>query len=88
MFAFAIGTMSDSMEGGLINTLFPVIAKALALDVGALGVLSSVSKWARMLFGTMWAILGDKFGRKKIMVLMTGFWGLWTAAAGLAQNFN
>ncbi|MCU0486316.1 MAG: MFS transporter [Anaerolineales bacterium] len=88
MFAFAFGTMSDSMEGGLINTLFPVIAKALNLDVGALGLLSSLSKWARMIFGTLWAIAGDKFGRKLIMVVMTGFWGLWTAAAGLANNFN
>lgn len=88
MFAFAIGTMSDSMEGGLINTLFPVIQAALGLELGALGVLSSISKWARMLFGTMWAILGDKFGRKKVLVLMTGFWGLWTAAAGFAQNFT
>jgi len=88
MFAFAIGTMSDSMEGGLINTLFPVIAQSLSLSVGALGTLSSMSKWARMIFGTMWAILGDKYGRKKIMFWMTGVWGLWTAAAGLAQNFN
>lgn len=88
MFAFAFGTMSDSMEGGLINTLFPVIAKALNLDVGALGLLSSLSKWARMIFGTLWAIAGDKFGRKLIMVVMTGFWGLWTAAAGLANSFQ
>ena len=88
MFAFAVGTMSDSMEGGLINTLFPVISKALGLDIGALGTLSSISKWARMLFGTMWAIAGDKFGRKKILVWMTGVWGLWTAAAGFAQNFT
>ncbi len=88
MFAFAVGTMSDSMEGGLINTLFPVISKALGLDIGALGTLSSISKWARMLFGTLWAIAGDKFGRKKILVWMTGFWGLWTAAAGFARNFT
>jgi MFS family permease len=88
MFSFAIGTMSDSMEGGLINTLFPVIQAALGLPLGALGTLSSISKWARMLFGTLWAVLGDKFGRKKVLVLMTGFWGLWTAAAGLAQNFT
>ncbi len=88
MFAFAFGTMSDSMEGGLINTLFPVIAKALGLDVGALGTLSSISKWARMLFGTLWAIAGDKYGRKRILVWMTGVWGLWTAAAGLAQNYT
>jgi MFS family permease len=88
LFAFAIGQVSDSAEGGLINTLFPVIAQALGLDVGALGILSSVSKWARMLFGTLWAIVADKLGRKLILVLMTGVWGLWTAAAGLAQNFT
>lgn len=88
MFSFAVGTMSDSMEGGLINTLFPVIAQALALEVGALGTLSSMSKWARMIFGTLWAILGDKYGRKKILFWMTGVWGLWTAAAGLAQDFT
>ncbi len=88
MFAFAFGTMSDSMEGGLINTLFPVIAKALNLDIGALGLLSSISRWARMIFGTLWAVLGDKFGRKTIMVVMTGFWGIWTAAAGFAQDFT
>lgn len=88
MFSFAVGTMSDSMEGGLINTLFPVIAQALTLEVGALGTLSSMSKWARMLFGTLWAIAGDKYGRKKILFWMTGVWGLWTAAAGLAQNFT
>ncbi len=87
MFAFAVGTMSDSMEGGLINTLFPVIAQALSLEVGALGTLSSISKWARMIFGTLWAIAGDKFGRKRILVWMTGVWGLWTAAAGLAQDY-
>jgi len=51
-------------------------------------VLSSMSKWARMLFGTAWAIIGDKVGRKTIMVWMTGVWGLWTCAAGLAQNFT
>ncbi len=88
MFAFAVGTMSDSMEGGLINTLFPVISKALNLNVGDLGTLSSISKWARMLFGTMWAIAGDKFGRKMLMVWMTGVWGIWTCAAGLAKNFT
>lgn len=88
MFAFAFGTMSDSMEGGLINTLFPVIMQALNLQVGALGTLSSMGKWARMIFGTLWAVLGDKYGRKLVLVVMTGFWGLWTAAAGLAQNFT
>jgi MFS family permease len=33
-------------------------------------------------------IIGDKIGRKTIMVWMTGVWGFWTCAAGLAQNFT
>ncbi len=88
LFAFAIGQVSDSAEGGLINTLFPVIMDALALPLGALGQLSSVSKFARMLFGTAWSILADRVGRKLILVLMTGIWGIWTAAAGLAQDYT
>jgi MFS family permease len=36
----------------------------------------------------MWAIAGDRYGRKRIMVWMTGVWGLWTAAAGFAQNYT
>jgi MFS family permease len=88
MGAFAFATLSDNMEGGLINTLFPVIMKALNLDVGALGVLSSVSKYARMIFGPIWSMLGDRIGRKMVLVFMTGVWGLWTAAAGLAQDYT
>lgn len=88
LFSFAIGQVSDSAEGGLINTLFPVIMDALALPLGALGQLSSVSKFARMIFGTAWSILADRVGRKLILVLMTGVWGIWTAAAGLAQDYT
>ena len=88
LFSFAIGQVRDSAEGGLINTLFPVIMDALALPLGALGQLSSVSKFARMIFGTAWSILADRVGRKLILVLMTGVWGIWTAAAGLAQDYT
>jgi MFS family permease len=88
LFAFAIGQVGDSAEGGLINTLFPVIMEALSLPLGALGQLSSVSKFARMIFGTLWAIVADKIGRKLVLVVMTGIWGLWTCAAGLSQNYT
>jgi MFS family permease len=88
LFSFAIGQVSDSAEGGLINTLFPVIQQALSLPLDALGQLSSVSKFARMLFGTLWSVVADRLGRKLVLVFMTGIWGLWTAAAGLAQDYT
>lgn len=86
--SMAIAFVSDNMEGGLINTLFPVIMQALNLQLGALGVMSSISKYARMLFGTLWSMVADRYGRKRVLVFVTGIWGLWTAAAGLAQNYT
>lgn len=86
--AMAVAFISDGMEGGLVNTLFPVIQQALGLELGALGVISSVKNWARMLFGMFWSMVADRFGRKRVLVFVTGIWGLWTAAAGLAQNYE
>jgi MFS family permease len=88
LIAMAFASVSDGLEGGLINTLFPVIRAALNLDLGALGLLSSISRFSRMLFGPLWSIAADRFGRKKVLIFVTGVWGLWTAAAGLAQNFT
>jgi hypothetical protein len=78
MFAFAVGTMSDSMEGGLINTLFPVISQALNLEVGAGHPVQHEQVGPHALRHRV-AIIGDRVGRKKVMVWMTGVWGLWTA---------
>jgi len=86
LLSMAFSFVIDSTEGGLINSLFPVIRDALGLNLGALGIFSSISKFARMLFGPIWAMVADKYGRKKVLVFITGVWGIWTALAGLAQN--
>jgi len=77
----------ENSEGGLINSLFPVIRADLGLGLGALGVLTSVGKFARMLLGPIWAMLGDRFGRKLILVV-TALWGVWMVAAGFAQSYT
>ena len=41
-----------------------------------------------MIFGPLWSIAADRYGRARVMVLVTGVWGVWTAAAGLAQDFT
>jgi MFS family permease len=77
----------ENSEGGLINSLFPVIRADLGIGLGALGVLTSIGKFARMIFGPIWAMLGDRFGRKLILVV-TALWGGWMVAAGFAQNLT
>jgi MFS family permease len=78
----------DNSEGGLVNNFFPLIAIAFGIGEGALGVMGSLSRFARMIFGPFWAMMADRHGRKKILVLVTGVWGLWTVAAGFAPSFT
>lgn len=88
LFAMAFAFVSDNTEGGLVNTLFPVIRQSLGLGLDALGIMSSISRFARMIFGPLWSMLADKYGRKRVLIFVTGVWGLWTAAAGLAQDYT
>lgn len=84
---FAVAYSVDNTENSLINTFFPLIRDAFGLSLGALGILASLSRFARMIAGPAWAMAADRFGRKKVLFIVTGLWGLWTASAGLAPNF-
>lgn len=77
----------DNSESGLINTFFPLIRTAFGLDYGALGILTSLPRFSRMIFGPFWAMMADRYGRKNILFLVTGVWGLFTVAAGFAPNY-
>lgn len=77
----------DNSESGLMNTFFPLIRDAFGLGYGDLGILSSIGMWARMLFGPIWAMAADRYGRKRVLVIVTGAWGLWTVLAGFAPSY-
>lgn len=71
----------------MATTLFPVIAAALGLATSALGVLAAVGRIVGVVAGPAWVFLAKKFGRKSILAIATGFWGLWAVAAGFSQDF-
>ena len=78
----------DNTEGGVSRTFFPQITVAFGVGDAALGLLNAIGFFARMLFGPIWAIAADRFGRKRILLLVTGAWGLWTIATGFAQSWT
>jgi len=78
--------MIDTADGGLVNALFPAIRQALGLNLESLGIFTAISRFARMVFGPLWALAGDRFNRKTLMFIVTGVWGIWTVLAGFAQN--
>ncbi|MCS0499699.1 MFS transporter [Protaetiibacter mangrovi] len=79
--------VADGGEGSMATTLFPVIAAALSLATSALGILSAVGRIVGVFAGPTWVFLAKKFGRKPILAIATGFWGVWAVAAGFSQDF-
>ena len=77
----------DNSEGGVSKTFFPQIMTAFGLGNTELGLLNALGNFARMVFGPLWAILADKFGRKLILFVVTGLWGLWTIGAAFTQSW-
>lgn len=77
----------DNSESGLVNSFFPLIRAAFGLDYGALGALTAIPRLSRMIFGPIWALAADRFGRKKVLFIVTGVWGIFTVAAGFAPSY-
>lgn len=80
--------VADGGEGSMATTLFPVIAAALGLATSALGILAALGRIVGVVAGPAWVFLSKKFGRKAILAVATGFWGIWAVAAGLSQDFT
>ncbi len=86
--AVAGALLADNNEIGVLSTLAPVIVKALALQLSAVGVLVSVSKAIGIVFGPVWAWIARKTNRKTALVVATFMVALLTAATGLAQSYG
>src|SRR5215813_7596786 len=70
-------TIVDNTEAGLTSTLFPSIARALALTNADLGVPA----------GPAWVWLASRIGRRRALVATTLTGGAFGIAAGFSQNF-
>lgn len=88
LITIAISRTIDDTESGLMNSLFPVIRASLGLTLAQLGLLAAIPRFARMIFGPLWSMIADRWGRKPTLVFATGIWGVWTGFVGLAQNFD
>ena len=86
--AMSAANAVDNSEGGLMRIFGAPIMAAFKVDSGQLGILLSLGMFARMIFGPLWSLAADKWGRKKVLFIVTGLWGVWTIAAGFAPTFE
>lgn len=86
--ALGVSQSIDNSEGGVSKTFFPQIMNAFGLSDAELGLLNALGNAARMIFGPVWAMAADRFGRKLILFVVTGLWGVWTIGAAFAQSWT
>lgn len=88
LFSIAAAQFVDFGESGALSSLFPVISKALSLNVGHLGTITSMRRILGMVFTPVWGLVADRYSRKAVLIWGTGVWGLWTLIIGFVQNYQ
>jgi MFS family permease len=88
VFALSVAYLIDSMEGYTLQFLWPYMYPALGIPVANLAILQSVGRVVSAITGPIWGYVADRTSRKAILVVMTGIWGLWTAAKGFSNSFS
>jgi putative MFS transporter len=87
LFAGGLGYTFDAMDGAIVAFILPSVTKEWGLSSGATGILGS-SLLIGFLFGALGAgILGDKIGRRAVMVSALVIYAAASLVAAAAPNF-
>ncbi len=71
-----------------ISTAAPVIAKEFNFDKITMGAIFSAFVWAYAMFQVPGGWLGDRFGPRKVLGIIVGYWSAMTAATAAATGFG
>jgi putative MFS transporter len=87
LFAGGLGYTFDAMDGAIVAFILPAVTKEWGLSSGATGILAS-SLLIGFLFGALSAgILGDKIGRRVVMISALVLYSAASVIAAIAPNF-
>jgi MFS family permease len=88
LFALSFGYFIDQGEGQAISVLFPTLQAIWGLSYGNLGLITTIRNILQSVSTPIWGYFSDKMSRKVVILIGTGFWGLWTLGVGFTQNFG
>lgn len=84
----AFAGIVDAGEDQAMSSMFPAIRASLNMTTAHLGTITSLGKVMEMIFGPIWGMLADRFSRKRILIIGTGLWGLWTLLIGFSASYE
>ena len=88
LLALAFGYFIDQGEAQSMSVLFPTLQTLWGLSYTDLGLVGTVRSLLQAVSAPFWGFAADRLSRKKVIVLGTGLWGIWTLFCGLTQNFG
>ncbi|MGD6748034.1 MFS transporter [Streptomyces sp. BH106] len=82
-----LGYTFDGMDAAVVAFLLPSVQDLWHLDNGALGLIGSASPFGYLFGAAIAGILGDRIGRKRVMMYALAFYVVFTLVAAAAPNF-
>ncbi|OXM61557.1 MULTISPECIES: MFS transporter [Amycolatopsis] len=83
-----LGYTFDGMDSAVVAFLLPSAKEAWGLSNGELGLIGSATPFG-FLFGAIAAgLLGDRIGRKKVMMYALAFYAVFSVVAAFAPNYE
>ena len=88
IFLCGLVALLDGMDTQSIGVAAPFIIKALALKPGQFGPVFSAALFGAMVGALAFGPVADRLGRKRLMVVATALFGIFTVLTALAHSYN
>jgi len=88
LFALSMGYFVDQGEGQAMSIFSPVLKSLWSLTNMNLAWITFIRSLLQSLSSPFWGYLSDRYSRKKVLLIGTGLWGIWTIVVGLTQSYE
>ncbi|MEU7835376.1 MULTISPECIES: MFS transporter [unclassified Nonomuraea] len=83
-----LGYTFDGMDSAVVAFLLPSARAEWGLDDGQLGLIGSASPFGFLFGAAIAGLLGDRIGRKKVMMYALAFYAVFSVVAAFAPNYE
>ncbi|MFE7423128.1 MFS transporter [Rhodococcus sp. NPDC057529] len=83
-----LGYTFDGMDNALVAFILPSMAKEWGLENGMLGILAAATPVGYLIGALIAGVLGDRFGRKPVMMYALFIYAAFTLIAAVAPNYE
>jgi MFS family permease len=88
LLALGTGYLIDQGESQAMGVLSPVIMSLWGVTFSMIGWMETLRNIAQTVSAPFWGYAADRFSRKKVLIIGTGLWGIWTILVGFVPEFT